>query len=81
MSVLLSLLGKIGKAVLPSIGKEKDKLKAVDGLLSKRGEVTKMEVMYALSIKLFNLIIYAYLVWAIVNDKLSLMESLKLLIQ
>lgn len=81
MSVLTSILGTIGKAILPSVGKERDKLKAIDSLITKRGEVSKIEVMYALSIKLFNLIIYAYLVWAIVNNKVSLMESLKLLIQ
>lgn len=81
MSVLTSILGTIGKAILPSVGKERDKLKAIDSLITKRGEVSKIEVMYALSIKLFNLIINAYLVWAIVNNKVSLMESLKLLIQ
>lgn len=81
MSLLTSILGTIGKAILPSVGKERDKLKAIDSLITKRGEVSKIEVMYALSIKLFNLMIYAYLVWAIVNNKVSLMESLKLLIQ
>lgn len=81
MGFLLSVLGKIGKAIVPSLGREKDKLKAVDGILSKRGEVTKVEALFALSIKLFNLVIYAYIVWAIVNNKVSLMESLKLLIQ
>lgn len=81
MSFLTKAISVVGKAILPNIGKEKDKLKAVDSLLSKRGEVTKTEVIFALSIKLFNLIIYAYLVWAIVNDKVSIMETLKLLVQ
>lgn len=81
MSFLTKAISVVGQAILPNIGKEKDKLKAVDSLLSKRGEVTKTEVIFALSIKLFNLMIYAYLVWAIVNDKVSIMDTLKILVQ
>lgn len=78
---LIGLAGKVFKAVVPSLSREKDKLAAVDSLLSNRGDVTKWEVYYALTIKLINLMLYVYIVWAIINDKVSLLDSIKLLLQ
>jgi hypothetical protein len=78
---MFSFLFDLAKKILPSVSKEKDKLKSVDTLISKRGNVTKGEVYFALAVKLINLLIYAYIVWAIINGKLDLIDTIKLLCQ
>ena len=80
MSVL-SILGGIASKFLPSLNKQKDQSKAIDSLLSKRGETTRLEVLVALGYKYIRLFVYCYVIWAIINDKVSFGELVKILIQ
>ena len=80
MSVL-SILGGIASKLLPSLNKQKAQTAAIDGILSKRGETTRPEVFAALGYKYIRLFVYCYVIWAIINDKVSLGELVKILIQ
>lgn len=78
---ILSVLGGIASKFLPSLNKQKAQSKAIDSLLSKRGETTKGEVLMALGYKYIRLFVYCYVIWAIINDKVSFSELVKILIQ
>ena len=80
MSVL-SILGGIASKFLPSLNKQKAQTAAIDGLLSRRGETTRLEVLVALGYKYIRLLVYCYVIWAIINDKVSFGELVKILVQ
>jgi len=78
---ILGILGKVAGAVLPSLNKQKKQSEVVDTLISKRGEVTRLEVILALGYKYIRLFVYCYVIWAVINDKVSWGELIKILAQ
>ena len=79
----MSLVGNILKGVvgqvIPSISKTKAKINAVDTLLSKRGQVTKGEVIIAIASQMLTrVVIGTVIVVAILYGKDSIFSIAKL---
>ena len=71
------LVGKL----IPTFSSEQKKVEAVDTVLSKRGNTTKLEVILVMGEKILRTLVYAYLAWAIVNGKVNILETAQLLFQ
>lgn len=75
----MNILGNILGAILPRMSKETAKIEAVDSLISKKENASKIEVLVALGYKYLRLALYAYMVISIVRGKITLGEILKVL--
>lgn len=76
---MLTLIKKVGGALIPLLSKEKSKIRSVDTLLSKRENVTKTEVILAMGYKIVRLLFIGYMAVSVIAGNVSLGEILQVL--